>query len=56
MKCIPKLDYCKVPKFSDAKKLCCNLLRGQTLGYFVNDANGIVNSENPDQTTPLGAV
>ena len=31
--------------------------RGQTLGYFVKkDANGITNSEDPDQTAPLGAV
>ena len=22
--------YCKVPKFSDARKLCCNLLKTQT--------------------------
>ena len=31
--------YGKVPKFSDAKKLCCNLrkiqTKAQTLGYFV---------------------
>ena len=31
--------------------------RGQTLGYFVNKiANGVANSEDPDQTAPLGAV
>ena len=31
--------------------------RGQTLGYFVKkDANGITNSEDSDQTAPLGAV
>ena len=31
--------------------------RGQTLGYFVKkNANGIANSEDPDQTAPLGAV
>ena len=30
---------------------------GQTLGYFVKkDANGIVNSEDPDQTAAQGAV
>ena len=29
---------------------------GQTLGYFVKNANGIANSEDPDQTAPLGAV
>ena len=31
--------------------------RGQTLRVFCqNGANGIANSENPDQTAPLGAV
>ena len=30
--------------------------RCQTLGYFTKkDANGIANSEDPDQTAPLGA-
>ena len=31
--------------------------RGQTLRVFYqNGANGIANSEDPDQTAPLGAV
>ena len=31
--------------------------RGQTLGCFViKHANGIANSEDPDQTAPLAAV
>ena len=43
------------------KKLCCNLPKIQTkrLNLRVlcqNDANGIANSEDPDQTAPLGAV
>ena len=51
--------YRKVLKFSDARKLCCNLPKIQTkrpkLGVFYqNDANGIANSEDPDQTAPLG--
>ena len=51
----------KVPKFSDARKHCCNLPKIQTkrpnLRVFCqNDANGIANSEDPDQTAPLGAV
>ena len=51
----------KVPKFSDTKNLCCNLPNIQTkrpnLGVFCqNDAKGIANSEDPDQTAPLGAV
>ena len=55
------ITYRKVPKFSDARKLCCNLPKTQTkrpnLRIFrVKDANGIANSEDPDQTAPLGAV
>ena len=42
-------------------KLCCNLPKIQTkrlnLRVFCQkDANGIANSEDPDQTAPLGAV
>ena len=53
--------YCKVPKFSDARKLCCNLSKIQekrpNLRVFrQKDANGIANSEDPNQTAPLGAV
>ena len=53
--------YHKVPKFSDARKLCCNLPQTQekrpNLRVFrQKDANGIANSEDPDQTAPLGAV
>ena len=54
-------NYHKVPKFSDARKLCFNLPKTQTkrpnLRVFPQkDANGIANSEDPDQTAPLGAV
>ena len=53
--------YRKVSKFLDARKLCCNLPEIQTmepnLGVFCQkDANGKVNSEDPDQTAPRGAV
>ena len=53
--------YRKVPKFSDARKLCCNLPKIQekrpNLRVFrQKDADGIANSEDPDQTAPLGAV
>ena len=53
--------YCKVPKFSDTKKLCCNLPKIQTKSlnlrvYSQEYANGIANSEDPDQTAPRGAV
>ena len=54
-------QYGKVPKFSDARKLCCNLPKIQTKGtklklFHQKDVNGIANSEDPDQTAPLGAV
>ena len=56
-----KAIYRKVPKFSDARKLCCNLPKIQTKSpnlrvFSQKDANGIANSEDPDQTAPLGAV
>ena len=49
--------YRKVPKFSDTKKLYCNLPKIQSkrpnLRVFCqNDANRIANSEDPDQTAP----
>ena len=53
------LRYRKVPKFSDAQKLCCNPPKIQTKGLRVfdqKDVNGRANSEDPDQTAPLGAV
>ena len=58
---IKTLIYGKVPKFWDARKLCCNLPKIQTkrlnLRVFPQkDANGTAKSEDPDQTTPLGAV
>ena len=51
--------YCNFPKFSDTKKLCCNLPKIQTKRpkirvFYQNDANGIANIEDPDQTAPLG--
>ena len=54
-------EYRKVPKFSDTRKLCCNLSKTQTkrpnLKVFCQKhANGIANSEDPDQTAPLAAV
>ena len=56
------MHYRKVPKFSDARKHCCNLPKFQTnrpnLKVFQrqNDVNGIAKSEDPDQSAPLGAV
>ena len=59
--CISNLQnetYRKVPKFSDARKLCCNLPLIQTNKPNLrissqNNENGIANSEDPDQTAPL---
>ena len=53
--------YRKVYKFSDTRKLCCKLpkiqIKRKTLRVFrQKDANRIANSEDPDQTAPLGAV
>ena len=53
-------QYGKVPKFSDARKFCCNQPKIQTkrpnLRVFgQKDANGIANSVDPDQTAPRGA-
>ena len=53
--------YRKVPKFSDARKLCCKLPKTQEKRpnlrvFHPKDADGIANSEDPDQTAPLGAV
>ena len=55
------LSYSKVPKFSDARKLCCKLhkIKEKRLKLWVfhqKDANGITNSEDPHQTASLGAV
>ena len=55
------VDYCNVPKFSDARKLGCNLPKIQTKrpnlrSFRQKDENVIANSEEPDQTAPLGAV
>ena len=56
-----KTDYRKVPKFSEARQLCCNqpkiqIKRPNLRVFCQKDANGIANSEDPDQTAPLGAV
>ena len=47
--------YRKVPKFSDARKFCCNLPKIETkrpnLKVFCQkSANGIASSEDPDRT------
>ena len=61
MKVCTYMTYHKVPKFWDARNLCCNLPKIQTKrpnlkGILQNGADGIANCEDPDQTAPLGAV
>ena len=51
--CTFVFTYCKVPKFSDAGKLCCNLPKIETkrpnLKVFCQKGeNGKASSENPD--------
>ena len=47
--------------FSDTGKLCCNLPKSKTKRpnlrvFYQIDANGIANSEDPDQTARRGAA
>ena len=56
-----EIDYRKVPKFSDTRNLCFNRPKIQTkrpnlMVFCQKAANRIANSEDPDQTSPLGAV
>ena len=58
---IQRTCYRKVPKFSDARKPCCNQPKIQTKMpnlrvFYQKDANGTANSEDSDQTAPLGAI
>ena len=49
--------YRKAPKFSDTKFFFYNLSKIQIKRPFCQkDANGIANSEDPDQTAALEAV
>ena len=54
-------EYRKFPKYSDTQKICCNHSETCTMWLYhrvmsPNDANGMANSVDPDQTAPLGAV
>ena len=56
-----KIIYRKVPKFSDTRKLGCNLPKIQTKSpnlrlFSQEDANGIANSEDPDSRSSLNWV
>ena len=53
--------YRKFPKYSDTKKICYNHSKIGTMWLYhsvmsPNDADGVANSVDPDQTAPLGAV
>ena len=53
--------YCNDPKFSDTQNICCNHSKVWTMWLYhrlmsPNDADGMANSVDPDQTAPLGAV
>ena len=52
--------YRKVPKFCDTRKLCCNHPQTGKKRFYQRvmhlKADIISNSEDPDQTAPLGAV
>ena len=53
--------YRKFPKYSDTQKFCSNHSKIWTMWLYhreicPNDADGMANSVDPDQTAPLGAV
>ena len=53
--------YRKFPKYSDPKNICCYHSKIWTMRLYhrvmsPNDADGMANSVDPDQTAPLGAV
>ena len=53
--------YRKFPKYSDTPKICCNHSKIWTMWLYrrvmnPNDAGGMPNSVDLDQTAPLGAV
>ena len=48
--------YCKSPKFLDSQNIAVITLKFIKIGLTAEKANEIANSEDPDQTAPLGAV
>ena len=54
-------SYRKFPKYSDTQKNCCYHSKIWTMWLYhrvtsPNDADGMANGTDPDQTAPLGAV
>ena len=60
--CIFRMHYYhNDPKFSDTQNICCNHSKVWTMWLYhtlmsPNNADGMANSVDPDQTAPLGAV
>ena len=55
------INYRKFPKYSDSQNICWNHSKILTMWLYhrvmsPNDADGMANSVDPDQTAPLGAV
>ena len=55
------LNYRKFPKYSDTQNICCNHSKISTMWLYhgvmsPNDADGMANSVDSDQTAPLEAV
>ena len=53
------IHYRKFPKYLDTQKICCNHSKIWTMWLYhtvmsPNDADGMANSVDPDQTAPLG--
>ena len=54
-------EYRKFPKYSDTQNICCIDSKIWTMWLYhgvmgPNDADGMANSVDPDQTAPVGAV
>ena len=55
------LNYHKFPKYSDTPKICCNQSKIWTMWLYrrvmsPNDADGMANSVDPDQTAPRSSL
>ena len=58
---VGNVAYRKTPKYSDTQKICCNHSKIWTMWLHhrvmsPNNADGMANSVDPDQTAPLGVV
>ena len=58
---IKKSNYHKFPKYSDTQNICCNHSKNWTVWLYhrrmsPNDAGGMANSVDPDQTAPRSSL